>query len=144
MADDAHKATARKLLNLWESKRSATLDDVVTPAYRGHQEGDVGGRTKPRDLDQFRALLDGYHSAFSNSTVEITAQIGEGDLVATHWRLTATHTGDYQTESGTLPPTNRTVSWCGISLDHVSDDKIDESWVAWDKYGFYSTLGLVK
>jgi predicted ester cyclase len=65
-------------------------------------------------------------------------QIAEADLVASRYRFTATHTGEYM---GT-PPTHREVTWTGIQIDRFANGKA-ESWVAWDKFGFLHGLGMV-
>lgn len=143
MAPEDRKAVSRRVLSLWTSNSNESFDAIFTPDYRNHQEGDVSGITTPRSIEDYKALLAGYHAAFSSSTVKIFAQIAEGDLVATRWQLTATHTGTYVVEPHTLEPTNKTISWTGIELDRFDGGKIAESWVPWDKYGFYQALGLV-
>lgn len=143
MTSEDRKAVSRRLLSLWTSNNDESFEAIFTPDYRNHQEGDVSGITTPRSLEEYIVLVAGYHTAFSSSTVEICAQIAEGDLVATRWQLTATHTGPYVVEPHTLEPTNKTICWTGIELDRFVGDKIAESWVPWDKYGFYKALGLV-
>lgn len=70
-------------------------DQIFTNGYVNHQEPDVEGGTSDRPLHGYKALLEDYHRSFSHSRLNISSQIAEGDLVATHWELTATHTGYY-------------------------------------------------
>ena len=67
-------------------------------------------------------------------------QVAEGDLVATRWRLTATHTGDFVG----IASTNKESTWTGVSTDRFENGKIVETWVNWDKYSFLEGLGLAK
>ena len=143
MTPEDRKAVSRCLLSLWTSNSKESFDAIFTFDYRNHHEGDVSGIATPRSLEQYKVLLAGYHAAFSSCTVEIFAQIAEGKLVATRWQLTATQTGTYVVEPHTLEPTNKTSSWTGIELDRFDGGKIAESWVPWDKFGFYAALGLV-
>lgn len=143
MTQEEMKAISRRLLALWTSGNSETLETLVTAGYRNHQEGDVSGTTSARTVEGYKSLVAGYLAAFSDSTIDIFEQIGEGDCVATRWRLNATHTGTYEVSPHSLAPTNRTISWTGIQMDHFEGGKIRESWVAWDKYGMFQALGLV-
>lgn len=66
-------------------------------------------------------------------------QIAEGDRVATHWTLTATHTGDFLG----IAATEKKATWSGVEIDRFEEGKIVESWVDGDKYRFLEQLGLV-
>jgi predicted ester cyclase len=66
-------------------------------------------------------------------------QVAEDDLVATRWEFTATHTGSYMG----LAPTGKQAIWTGIEIDRCADGKIVESWVDWDKYRLFESLGLL-
>ena len=104
------------------------------------QEPDVEGGVTSKSLDAWKELVAGYHDAFSSSKFVVLMQIAEGDLVATRWEITATHTGD---NMGRVP-TNKEITWTGVEIDRFEDDKIVESWVDWDKYRLFEELGLVK
>ncbi len=36
-----------------------------------------------------------------------------------------------------LAPTNKEVTWTGVSIDRFENGKIVESWVDWDKYRLF-------
>ena len=139
MSADDNKALARRALEMWASGASDAPEDFVTADYVNHQEPAAVGGVKHDDVAAWKALLAGYHSAFSDSRVRILTQIAEGDLVATRWEITATHTGDYLG----LAPTGRTATWTGIEIDRIANGRIAESWVDWDKYRMFETLGLI-
>lgn len=134
------KNISRRALNLWASDNSETPEDLVSTNYVNHQEPDAAGGVTTKSLVEWKALLTGYHDAFSNSQVEILIQIAEGNLVATHWKLTATHTGTF----AGLGATNRQTTWTGVAIDRFEDAKIVESWVNWDKATFLERLGIVR
>ena len=71
--------------------------------------------------------------------MEVLTQIAEGDLVASRWRLTGTHTGAFRG----LEPTGKATTWTGMHTDRYDGDQLVESWVDWDKYSFLEGLGLV-
>ena len=139
MSLDDRKALARRCLGLWASDSTDKAEDLVAPGYLNHQEPDVAGGVTAKNLDEWRELVSGFHESFSDSTVEILIQVGEGDLVATRWAFTATHTGAFMG----YPATGKRVTWFGTEVDRFENGKIVESWVDWDKFSFLNKLGLV-
>ena len=140
MSLDDQKDVSRRAIRMWASNNSDTPESIIAQNYINHQESDVEGGVSSRSLDAWKDLVGGYHSAFSNSKVRVLMQIAEGDLAATRWEITATHTGDYMG----LEPTNKEVTWTGVSIDRFENGKIVETWVDWDKYRLFQGLGLAK
>jgi predicted ester cyclase len=131
---------SRRAIEMWASNNSDTPEDIFAENYINHQESDVEGGVTAKSLEAWKELVRGYQSAFSNSKVDVSMQIAEGDRVATRWEVTATHTGDYMG----LAPTNKEITWTGVDIDRFENGKIVESWVDWDKYRLFQGLGLVK
>ena len=140
MSLDDQKVLSRRALGMWASINSDLPEDIFAGNYVNHQEPDVEGGVTSKSLDAWKELVAGYRDAFSSSKVVVLMQIAEGDLVATRWEITATHTGDYMGRA----PTNKEITWTGVEIDRFEDDKIVESWVDWDKYRLFEGLGLVK
>jgi predicted ester cyclase len=115
-------------------------EDVLGGSYQNHREPGAGGGTSTMDLEEWEELLKSYHEAFSDSKVDILSQIAENDMVATRWRITAYHTGEF----AGFAPTQKQSTWTGVSTDRFENGKIVESWVNWDKYTFLDGLGLVR
>jgi len=140
MSTDHNKAMSRRALQLWGDGRAEDPGEILAEGYLNHQEPDAAGGVSTKDRDAYLELLAGYHAAFSGSTVRILMQIAEDDLVASRWELSATHTGDYLG----LAPTNRVATWTGVQIDRHEGGKLVESWVDWDKYRLFATLGLIE
>ena len=140
MSLDDNKALARRANAIWASGNTETFEDIFAADYVNHQEPDVEGGVSAKGLEPYKQLLRGYHEAFSKSTNKVLMQIAEGDLVATRWEFTATQTGEYQG----LAPTGKEATWTGIQIDRVADGRIVESWVDWDEFRLFQTLGIVK
>jgi predicted ester cyclase len=139
MSLDDQKELSRRAIRMWASGNSDTPESIIAQGYINHQESDAEGGVSSRSLDAWKELVGGYHKAFSNSKVTILMTIAESDLVAIRWEISATHTGDYLG----LAPTNKEVTWTGVSIDRFENGKIVESWVDWDKYRLFQGLGLV-
>ena len=139
MSADEQKALSRRALEFWASDNSDSPEDVFVENYANHQEPDVEGGVSTKSLAEWNELVAEFHESFSDSQVEVTHQIAEGDLVANRWVFTATHTGPFMEKA----PTGARVTWTGVQIDRFRDGKIVESWVDWDKYRFLQGIGLI-
>lgn len=137
---DAQKAQSRKAIEMWSAQNPFEPDAVFTPDYKNHQEPLADGGVKVVDLATWESIVKANHAAFPDLSVEIYAQIGEGDRVSTYWRFSATQTGTYEGKA----PSGTNVSWTGVQIDRFEGERIAESWVVWDKFTMFQTLGLIR
>jgi len=133
------KRMARQSLELWSNSRSGKAEDVFSSKYVNHQEPAAAGGVKGVDLQGWKAIVEGCRTAFPDLEVTIRNQIAEGVLVATRWQFEGTQTGAYLGR----PPSGRRAVWTGVQIDRISDGKIVESWVDWDKYRMFEALGFL-
>ncbi len=139
MAPDDDKVLARRSLEMWASDNTDRPENIFAETYVNHQESDAKGGVSSLDLAGWKAVVEDNRRAFSDFQVRILVQIAEGDLVATRWRFSATHTGDYLGH----PATGKRASWTGVQIDRFDKGKIVESWVDWDKYRLFEELGFL-
>lgn len=139
---EAQKETSRKSLQWWDSNARVDPDSLFALSYVNHQEPIAASDgEKGVSLDELKAIVASYHSAFPGTKVEFQMQIVEGNRVATHWTFTGTQEGTYEG----LAPTGKTVTWAGISIDEYdADERIAKTWVVWDKFTLFRALGLTK
>jgi steroid delta-isomerase-like uncharacterized protein len=130
------KELARRIADeIWTQGKLEVIDEVIAPDFVG---------TSPTDGEfrgpvGFRELVERYRSAFPDTTMRITSCIAEGDIVATSWRATGTHTGELMG----IAPTGREVTVEGVQFDRVRDGKIVESHGLFDALGLLQQLGVV-
>lgn len=139
---EALKATSRQSIEWWDSNSQVDPDRLFAPGYVNHQEPIAASDgEKGVTLDELKAIVASYHGAFPGTKVEFQMQVVEGNRVATHWTFSGTQKGSYEG----LAPTDKTVSWAGISIDEYdADGKIKETWVVWDKFTLFRALGLIE
>ena len=75
--------------------------------------------------------------AFPDLHHTVEEMIVEGNTVAARWTVQGTHTGSFQD----IPPTGRTVTNAGITVHHLRDGRISETWLAYDNLSFMAQLG---
>lgn len=77
------------------------------------------------------------YAAFGNMRFTIFDILAEGDQVAVHWRVDATHQGDYLG----VPATGKPVTYQGIAWLRIANGKIVEDTAYWDKLSILQQLG---
>lgn len=120
---------------VWNERRLEYLDQIVVDT---HALGDptvsgrgVGPAAYRRQVERFLAGLPDL-----KFTVDDT--ICEGDKMVVYWTITGTHRGEFLG----VPPTNKKVSFSGITIHQIIDGKILESNVIWDGLGLMKQFGI--
>ena len=84
-------------------------------------------------------LFKEFASGFSDISIDHN-MLGEGDLLASHFTVTATHTGNYFG----IPPTGKIISFFGTAIAKFdSDGKLVHEWELWDEIILLRQLGLL-
>ena len=132
----ASKEVSRRFTELFSTAGAARAEDVLSPDIVFHG---TAGDGEIRGLDQMKAFLAGYHSAFPGAHSTVEDQIAEGDTVVTRWRARGTHRGDL----GPVPATGRAFEMDGVTIERIADGKIAEVWVARDELGLLRQLAVL-
>jgi len=133
-----HKATSKQFLKMWGDSATQKSADYLAANYVNHQRPDAAGGTSDKSLEEWKALVNDFHKAFSNAKMEVVLQVAEGEYVSSRWRNTAKHTGTFRG----LEATGKETTWTGVQTDRYEGGKLVESWVDWDKSSFLEGLGL--
>lgn len=114
--------------------------------YHNDRDGAVLAEIVPPELhDQTEAARQTVLTAFPDYRIEIQAQVAEGDVVATVWRASGTHQGDWDSPIGRIPATGRRVEWSGTTTLRVVDGKLaDTVSTNWDHLAILQQLGVVE
>jgi len=124
---------------VWDEGRVETIDELYHP--KGLAFGLIDGGSKPvRGPKEFKLFHETFRTALPNMKVKILNAYSEGDAVIVRCSVTGTHTG------GTLgvKATKKKVTFEGISVLHLKNGKIVESWNHYDFMKFYLEIGLLK
>jgi steroid delta-isomerase-like uncharacterized protein len=121
---------------LWNRWDFALADELIAEAvvFRGSLGISVQGR------EGFKAYMRTIRAAFPDFHNHIEELIAENDRVTA--RLT--YTGTQQGEVLGIAPTNRKVSYAGVALFRVVENRIAEGWVLGDVYGLVQQLRIAE
>lgn len=134
--DYDNKALVRRWFEeVWDKGRAEAIDEMFARDGLAHGLGE-GGATL-QGTDAFKAFHARFKGAFPDLRVHIEDLLSEGDLTATRFTCTGTHTGD---QLG-IAPTNRPVRFTGMTFARWKDGKITEGWNEVDLPGLMRQVG---
>ena len=117
--------------DVWNRRHEATIHELLHPQAVGHMEGaDVHG------VAEFLAVRAALLGAFPDLHITVESVLAEGEDVVLRWSATGTHQGS---ELG-LAPTQRAVTFRGISWLRFSEGKLVEGWDSWNQGGLLASL----
>jgi steroid delta-isomerase-like uncharacterized protein len=139
MTAEENKRLAREGVRIWSTGDFDAAHEIYAPNYVNHQHHHPDD---PRDLhgtEAMKTFATEFREAFPDFHDSIDIQLAEGDLVATRVISRGTHRGTFMG----VEPTNKELSWTGITIDRIAEGKIVESWTNWDMMGMMQQLGAV-
>jgi steroid delta-isomerase-like uncharacterized protein len=130
-----HKALVRRWFDeVWNQGRTETVDELLAEQALVHGLGpDLRG---PAGFKLFHAA---YRDAFPDVVIRVDDMVAEGNMVATRWSGTATHSGD----GLGFAATGRPVKFTGMVIVRVENGKLVEGWNVFDQLGMLQQLGVV-
>ena len=116
---------------VWNQRRSELVEELLTPTSVGHVEGgDVIG------IESFKAFRGELLRIFPDLKLDVEAIVAEGDNVVVRWRATGTHQGD----GFGSPPTNKAVSFGGMTWHRYKEGRLVEGWDSWNELALLKQL----
>jgi predicted SnoaL-like aldol condensation-catalyzing enzyme len=114
MSEQENKTVSRRVAEeIFNEGNLDLADELYTPEYVLHDPSLPEDLHGPEGLKQYAAMNLG---AFPDARVTVEDQIAEGDMVATRWTATGTHTGELLG----IPPTGRRSEISGITINRFS------------------------
>jgi len=132
-----NKALVRRLYEeVWNNRKLELISEIISPSHALQAPNVAGSAVGPEAYKrQVLRFLEGYPDL--HWTIEDT--IAEEDKVVACWTISGTQKGEYLG----IPATNKKVSVDGITIHHVANGKIMDSYSNWDALGMMQQLGVV-
>jgi steroid delta-isomerase-like uncharacterized protein len=131
MSEDLTALGRRWFEEVWNRRRTETIDELMHPQIRGLIEGGV-----INNREEFKTARAALLAAFPDLHVNVEDCIGQGPSVVVRWTAAGTHTG----AALGLSPTGRAVSFRGITWMIFRDGKMVEGWDAWNQGALMQSL----
>ena len=132
-----NKALVRRLYEeVWNKRKLELINEIISPSHALQAPNVAGSAVGPEAYKrQVLRFLEGYPDL--HWTIEDT--IAEEDKVVACWTISGTQKGEYLG----IPATNKKVSVDGITIHHIANGKIMDSYSNWDALGMMQQLGVV-
>jgi steroid delta-isomerase-like uncharacterized protein len=90
-----------------------------------------------RGLEELKHYVGIYRNAFPDIEDTVEDIVAEGEKVVVRWKSSGVHEGEFMG----VAPTGTHVTFTGMRLFRIADNKIVESWVNLDERGLQEQLG---
>jgi steroid delta-isomerase-like uncharacterized protein len=119
---------------VWNKRRLELVDEIISPSHALHDPNVSGSAIGP---EAYKRQVTRFILALPDLRFSIEDVVVEKEKVAVAWSISGTHKGEFMG----IPPTNKKISVDGISISHITDGKIMDSYVSWDALGVFQQLG---
>lgn len=132
-----NKALIRRLYEeVWNKHKLELVTEIISPSHALQAANVSGSAVGPEAYKrQVTLFLAGYPDL--RFTIEDT--VAENDKVVACWTFSGTHKGDFMG----VPPTNKKISVDGMTIHHIANGKIMDSYSNWDALGMMQQLGAI-
>jgi predicted ester cyclase len=113
---EENKRLARVAIQIWTTGDVGAADEIYAPDYVNRQHHDPDDPRDLQGLEAMKTFAAEFRDAFPDFRDSIDIQLAEGDMVATRFTSRGTHRGAFMG----VEPTNRELSWTGITIDRIA------------------------
>lgn len=129
-----HELARRMIEEVYGEGKTDLIQDLVTNDHVCHDP--ISGKLSRSGIESQARL---YRSAFPDLTVQVIDHVSDGEKGTVRWRATGTHRGDLFGQR----PSQRRVTFEGMTTVHCVGNKIHEMWMQWDALGMMQQIGAV-
>src|SRR5262249_39807169 len=131
-----NKAIVRRLYEeVWNKRRLELVDEIISPSHAIHDANIVGSAIGP---EAYKRQVTRFIKAFPDLRVSIEDAVTENEKLVVAWNLSGTHQGEFMG----VPATSRKISVDGITINHIVNGKIMDSYVSYDALGLLQQIGV--
>ena len=131
-----NKAIVRRLYGeVWNGRRLEVVNEILSPSHALQDTNAEGSAIGP---EAYKSQVARFLKAFPDLRFRIDDVVAEEEKLVVSWNISGTHEGEFMG----IPATHRKVSVDGITINHIVDSKIIDSYVSWDALGMLQQLGV--
>jgi steroid delta-isomerase-like uncharacterized protein len=132
----AHKLLFGRLYHsVWNDRKLEYIDQIIAKTHALGDPTISGGAVGP---SAYRRQVEQFLAGLPDLKFTVDETVSEKDKLVVAWTINGTHKGELMG----VTPTNRKVSFSGITINEIADGKIIESTLVWDALGLLKQLGV--
>ena len=140
MSLEENKAIVRSLYEAFNKHNPDLLDEFMALDY-------VDAPNTPfelRGLERYKEFEAMFIKGFPDYSETIEDIIAEGDKVWIHFKVTGTHTGEWNLFGVTLIPTGKKITYTGVGIWRIVNGKVVERTSVRDMLDFLRQIGVIE
>lgn len=131
------KAVVRRLYEeVWNKRRLDVVSELIAPSHALNDTHLAGSSVGP---EAYRAIASEFLSVFPDLRFKVDDFICEKSKVVASWTISGTHAREFRG----IPATQKKVAVDGVTVSHVANGKIIDSYVYLDYLGLLQQLGAI-
>lgn len=131
-----NKAIVRRLYGeVWNGRQLEVVNEIISPSHALHGTIAEGSAIGP---EAYKGTVTRFLTGFPDLRFSIDDMVAEDEKLVVSWNISGTHEGEFLG----IPATHKKVSFDGITINHIVDRKIMDSYVSWDALGMIQQLGV--
>ena len=131
-----NKAIVRRLYEeVWNKRKLEVVDELISPSHALHDPIASGSQIGP---ELYKRRVVKLTTSFPDLRFTIEDIITEKAKIVVSWTISGTHKGEFME----VPPTGKKISLEGITIHHITNGKILDSYARWDALGLMLQLGF--
>jgi steroid delta-isomerase-like uncharacterized protein len=132
-----NKAIVRRFYEeVWNKRKLDVVDELFSASHALNDPVLSGSQVGPA---LYKRRVVEMTTGLPDLCFTVEDMIAEGEKVAACWTISGTHKGEYLG----IRPTGRKVSVEGITIHHIKNGKILDSYARWDALGLMRQLGAI-
>ncbi len=120
---------------VWNKRRFEVVSELISPSHALNDPHLAGSAVGP---EAYKRVVIQFIAAFPDLQITVEDYISENDKVVVSWVISGTHKREFRGISAT----NKKITLEGITINHVANGKIMESYVSFDYLGMLQQLGV--
>ncbi len=137
MSADPKSIVRRLYEEVWNKRKLHLMGELVSPSHALHGPNFSGSSIGPEAYKRQVAL---FVAGFPDLRFTIEDTVTEENKVVVCWTLSGTHKGEFMG----IPATSKKVSIEGITIHHIANGRIMDSYAMRDMWGLMQQLGVAK
>jgi steroid delta-isomerase-like uncharacterized protein len=132
-----NKAIVRRLYQeVWNERKLEVVDQLLSASHALNDPVVSGSQVGP---ELYKRRVVELTTSFPDLCFTIEDTIAEGEKIVACWTISGTHQNEYMG----IPATGRKISLEGITIHHIRNKKILDSYARWDVLGLMRQLGAI-
>ncbi len=132
-----NKTIIRRLYQeVWNERKLEVVDELISASHALNDPIVSGSQVGP---ELYKRRVVELTTGLPDLCFTIEDTIAEGEKFVTCWTISGTHQSEYMG----IPATGRKISVEGITIHHIKNGKILDSYARWDVLGLMRQLGAI-